>query len=127
MNTLLWLKFDGIIGEGKKNDVFYKIAERCIQDPNYQPRVVTINLTRTTEEYVSFALLEALKDGRVASSKFKSVDICIEPPHIIITANAPPKKIEALSLDRWSIWRINEDYSTTLQSPQELAYINCGR
>lgn len=66
------------------------------------PKIVIINLPRTTEGHVSYASIESLKDGLIQSGKYEGGFRMYKPPHVIIFANFLPT-LEALSLDRWSI------------------------
>ena len=104
---------DAYLVGGKANDMKYAIAEQCaVSKP---PKIVFMNLTRSIEEYVSYAGIEAAKDGFFFSGKFKSGMCMYDCPHIIIFANFEPQ-LDKLSADRWKLHPISP---TTSSSPPE--------
>lgn len=76
---------------------------------------VMINLPRTMECANNKKLyegLENIKDGLITSQKFNGETLVFDPPHVIVFSNFRPK-INNLSLDRWKIRQINQDFTTT--------------
>lgn len=69
--------------------------------------IVVFDLARDTEDYCPYRTMEAFKNGRFFSPKYKSCLKTFDPPHVIVFANYMPK-IESLSLDRWNITRLDD-------------------
>lgn len=96
----LCLKHDAIYVNGKAADVKFAIAEM-----NKKPKVVIFGFPRSSEDYVSYASLEEVKDGMFFSTKFESGMSLFNPPHVIVFANFAPDE-RKLSKDRWHIVKI---------------------
>lgn len=65
--------------------------------------IVCFDIERDTkEEYVPYALFEALKNGMIFSGKYHGVTKIFDPPHVFIFANRRPDESK-LSQDRWRI------------------------
>jgi len=80
----------------------YKDACHACVKARQDPRIVLVNLPRTTEGKVSYATFESLKDGLVYSGKYEGGVRLFAPPHVIIFANFLPD-LAALSIDRWDV------------------------
>lgn len=89
---------------GKGSDIAFTIAAV----PPEEIRCVLFDLPRSSEGYVSFNIIEQLKNGLMMSPKYESVVKVFDPPHIIIFANFEPSMTDRdnLSEDRWVIRRI---------------------
>lgn len=89
---------------GKGTDIAYTIASV----PPEEIHAVLFDLPRTSEGFVSFNIIEQLKNGLMMSPKYESVVKVFDPPHIIIFANFEPSRTdrEHLSEDRWVVRRI---------------------
>lgn len=85
---------------GKAADVKCCIADMLKKDVH--PNVVIFGFPRTSEDYVSYAALEEVKDGIFFSGKFESGMCIFNPPHVIVFANFAPDESK-LSKDRWNI------------------------
>ena len=70
------------------------------------------NFSRSCKDFDPYGALEQLKDGLVSNCKLqkKTVNVLMNPPHIICFANKPPNT-RKLSADRWKIIRLDEDES----------------
>lgn len=68
------------------------------------------NFSRSCKDFDPYGAIEQLKDGLVSNCKLqkKTVNILMNPPHIICFANKPPN-IKKLSEDRWKIVRLDEE------------------
>lgn len=66
--------------------------------------IYMLNFTRTQEGFAPYTALEQLKDGLISDSKLKkkSINIIMDPPHVIVFANWPPDQTK-LSEDRWRV------------------------
>jgi len=82
---------------GRFTDISYQII-RC----GFAPKLVLINLPRTSEGKLSYGALEAIKDGLISSGKYEGGFRTFPPPHVVIMANFRPDE-GALSLDRWDL------------------------
>lgn len=91
---------DAILVGGRAHDLKYAISKRV--KAGKEPRIVTMNITRSMEQYVSYEGTEAAKDGIFFSGKYKGGMCVYNSPHIIIFANFKPRK-KALSAGRWNI------------------------
>lgn len=88
----------------KKSDIVFDIAN------NGCPRIICIDIARNHENaYVSWDLIEELKNGRLFSTKYKSCRVRFNPPHVVVFCNQPPPNESKLSKDRWQIYHIEKD------------------
>jgi hypothetical protein len=95
MATYLHFYHDAFVTDnGSSKDIAYSMPD--------SPRIVIVDLTRETEERVNYAIIEAMKNGRVVSHKYESKVRYFEIPHVVVFANFPPR-MSALSMDRWDI------------------------
>ncbi|OWF45429.1 Master replication protein [Mizuhopecten yessoensis] len=113
--TVMWLYDE----EGNKGKTFlsqYMAAhEDCIVLENggkkdlafaYQEQeYVVFDFTRSMEEHINYSFIEALKNGRIFSSKYESHIKIFNPAKVLCCANLLPDKTK-LSADRWMIWGI---------------------
>jgi len=91
------IKYGALVGGGAAKDIQYAIAAMKIK-----PKMVFWNLTRTQEGFVSYAGIEAVKDGIFFSAKYESAMVLFNSPHVVIFANFQPE-LEKLSKDRWHL------------------------
>lgn len=75
-------------------------------------KTVIFDVTRSNQEdgYLlsCLSLAEALKNGRVSSTKYQSCMVYRPAPHVVFLANFWPKT-ECLSLDRWRLLELKDD------------------
>jgi hypothetical protein len=84
-----------VLEMGKKADVAYAINPEC--------RVFFFDITREINEYMNYSVLEALKNGRIFSSKYDSCMTRLTTiPHVVVLMNQHPD-MSKLSLDRYKI------------------------
>lgn len=69
------------------------------------PRVILINIPRTSLDYVSYAGIEDIKDMFFYSGKYEGGMVCGASPHVVIFANEEPIRVNC-SKDRWQIIKI---------------------
>lgn len=82
---------------------------RAIQfsrDPEH-PAIICFNMTRKMETMVNYAIIEAVKDGMVFSSKYDSCSKIGNRPHVVVMANFMPD-MSAMSADRWFIMDLSK-------------------
>lgn len=82
---------------GAFKDISFQIVKAKVD-----PGVVIVNLPRTSDGKVSYASLEAAKDGLVQTGKYEGGHRLFPQPHVIVFANFLPD-VNALSQDRWQI------------------------
>jgi hypothetical protein len=84
-------------------------AQLCVER-----RVVLIDLMRSEKENIPYDGIEALKNGSFITSKYKSKFVDGFPPHMVVFTNFE-LNYQALSLDRWTIIRLQkQDNSETI-------------
>lgn len=99
----LMIKFDVIIVDGKKADVFNQV--KTMVEGGKFPRIILVDIPRHNVEYVNYGVLEALKNGAIYSGKYEGGQIRFRCPHIVCFANEKPEA-DKLSADRWVIEKI---------------------
>lgn len=93
-----------IVLSGKSSDMKYGVVK--FQETNgYLPRIVLINIPRTSIDYVSYAGIEDIKDMFFYSGKYEGGMVCGPSPHVLIFANERPQ-LENVSQDRWNIIKL---------------------
>lgn len=88
------------IKSGKANDVKHFLME------NKFSRDIVIDLSRANENFVSYTVMEELKDGYIFSGKYEGGCKRISIPHIFVFANFLPKE-DAFSKDRIQLVNLN--------------------
>lgn len=96
-----------ILEGGKKKDMAYVY--------DYEPYVV-FDIVRQGREFVSYATIESIKNGRIFSGKYHSKLKKFPPPKVLVLANFEPD-YNALSEDRWSVMDLC-DYPRDKKFPQ---------
>ncbi|OWF34515.1 Master replication protein [Mizuhopecten yessoensis] len=85
-----------VLENGGKKDLAYTYGEQ---------EYVVFDFTRSMEENINYSFIEALKNGRIFSSKYESRIKIFDPAKVICMANFMPDQAK-LSADRWMIWGI---------------------
>lgn len=109
----LKLKNDNIQSyTGKANDIKCALANYLYggnTDPNAkmvrQLDAALFDYPRTSEQWISYQVLEEIKNGDCFSGKYNSKGLLFNPPHVIVTSNFLPK-IKSMSKDRWKVYEI---------------------
>lgn len=96
MTTPLFTKRVAYFRGGKHADVAYAY--------DYED-VVVFDYCRDSIEFISYSVLEHLKDGMIFSTKYESTRKIFNPPHVLVFANQEPNRSK-LSLDRWNVHQI---------------------
>ncbi len=90
-----------ILGDGKTMDINYKIAQ-FIENKRTEPNIILLDIPRFQFNIINYGALENIKNGIIASNKYKSIDFYIHIPVVIIFANNPPLE-NTWSKDRYDI------------------------
>lgn len=85
---------------GKSADMKFAIAKM-----KRFPKICILDFVRTSEDYISYEGIEAIKNGIFFCGKYESEMVMGNPPHVICFANFEPD-VGALSDDRWKITKI---------------------
>lgn len=104
----LSLKYDAIIAEGKRTDVFNQVLKAFVEGKD--TNVVVCDIERSSSLDVDYSILEKLKGRIIYSGKYEGGRLIIPPMHIFVVANFPPNQ-KKLSQDRWHIERVDEELS----------------
>ncbi|OWF42363.1 Master replication protein [Mizuhopecten yessoensis] len=87
-----------VLENGGKKDLAYTYGEE---------EFVVFDFTRSMAENINYSFIEALKNGRIFSSKYESHVNIFDPAKVMCCANFLPDK-DKLSEDRWMIWGIKD-------------------
>ncbi len=93
-------KNKAIYVSGKGNDIKCAIASM-----EKKPEIVLWDIPRSSEDYVSYAAIEAVKNGIFFNGKYESGMCIFTEPHVVIFANFEPER-HKLSIDRWVVKEI---------------------
>lgn len=99
-HILLTKKDWTFVSAGKGADILYSVAARAQNGRRIEG--VLANFTREAEDHISYAALEALKDGLFFAGKYESSHVVMDPPHVLCFSNWMPE-LSKLSADRWNI------------------------
>jgi hypothetical protein len=110
----LFSNFEGVVVlSGKACDMKNGIIN--YQERNKSlPKIVLINIPRSSIDFVSYTGLEEIKDMFFFSGKYEGGMVCGASPHVFIFANEEPDKTK-MSSDRFKVHRINI-YNTIMVS-----------
>lgn len=99
----LVMKYDAIISDGKKDNVFNQIKNWLdAHKDNEDPRLIILDCPRYNREHINYGTLEQIKNGMIYSGKYEGGVCLFDNPHIVIFANSEPD-YECLSNDRWNV------------------------
>jgi len=96
----IFLKYNVIIAEGKKADIFNQIKMSI--DINIEPHIILVDIPRSGNKFVNYGCLESIKNGLIYSGKYEGGCCAFETPHLIIFSNEQPC-YESWSKDRYNI------------------------
>ena len=95
------------ISDSHKN-IFY-ILKKCSSTAN----IFMFNLPRATVlERENYKILENIKDGMAIAGKYQSCKVMFKKPNIVIVFSNYGPETDALSGDRWNIFKISKDLSS---------------
>lgn len=101
----LYLKYNAIIADGKKDNVFNQVNNWMQENTDESPKLIVLDIPRYNLDFVNYGMLEQLKNGLIYSGKYEGGCLAFEYPHIIIFANEYPHT-HKISEDRWNIVEI---------------------
>ena len=96
----LCLKYDYLIADGKKDNVFNQL--KTMIDENKDIKCILLDIPRHCNEYINYGMLEQLKNGFCYSGKYEGDQLFFEDCHVIVFSNCYPDK-EKFTNDRWNI------------------------
>ncbi len=103
----LYLKKNKVVVlSGKAADMKHGICEYQ-KNTGCLPKIIIINIPRSTLDYVSYTGIEEIKDMFFFSGKYEGGMICGRSPHVLIFANEEPQ-YEKMSNDRWKVFNVDE-------------------
>lgn len=104
----LYCKYDCVLGGGKSSDILNGI-KIYMENEEKDPRLMIMDIPRSVGEYVSYQILEKVKDGMAYSGKYEGgVVLLTDSPCIICFSNQLPD-FSKCSEDRWKVFRIEND------------------
>lgn len=78
---------------GKKSDIAFAYKRQ---------ETVVFDLTRSTQEFVNYSIIESFKNGMMFSGKYESTVKVFKPAKVVVFSNWRPE-VDKLSIDRWDI------------------------
>lgn len=108
LSKFIYLKYNCILADGKKDNVFNQVLKFYEENINEEIEVIILDIPRHNLEYINYGCLEQLKNGLIYSGKYEGGVCVFESPHVIIMANENPD-ITKFSMDRWNIINLDED------------------
>lgn len=104
----LVLKHNAIVVGGRTRDALYAISERLKSGKDV--KIVIFDIPRGCD--VNYLTIENIKNGCCFAPKYESNMLVFDSPHILCFSNNQPCLFN-LSLDRWKIYCIDRDKSST--------------
>lgn len=96
----LCVRHDALLISGKGSDV-----KSAIHSMKNKPKLILMDIPRSSEKYVSYATLEEVSNGCFFSGKYEGGMVLMEEPVLVCFANAEPD-YGMMSVDRWEVTRI---------------------
>lgn len=85
----IYLKYPGlIIADGKKDNVYNQVF--TMMENDIEPKIIILDVPRSNQKYVNYAVLENLKNGLIYSGKYEGGICAFEHPHVIVMSNEAP-------------------------------------
>lgn len=99
----LCVNYNCVYATGKASDIKYLLHSFFEQDEAKKNSLIVIfDLTRSTENYVSYQAIEEIKNGIFMNTKYECKQHIFNSPWVLVFANFEPET-EKLSMDRWEI------------------------
>lgn len=96
----IFLKYNAIICDGKKNDILNQIVQNARK--GLRPYIIVLDIPRHSSEFTNYGLIEQIKNGLIYSGKYEGGALAFPSPHIFIFSNSEPI-YEKFTKDRWNI------------------------
>ena len=100
---------DCIVLSGKAHDMKHAIAQYKENKNGKVPRVVLINIPKSSSEFISYTGLEEIKDMFFFSGKYEGDNINGARPHVFIFANEPPN-YDKMTNGRFIVKELNKKH-----------------
>lgn len=81
-----------VLSVGRHTDLAYMLVD--------EPKIVLFDIPRSVEDYISWQIIEQIKNGFVTSGKYESKIKRFNKPHVVVFMNEDPD-FNKLSKDRW--------------------------
>ena len=88
----------------RKSDVAYMLSQTSLTCKD----IFLFNLLRSDAE-VAYGLLENIKDGYLVSVKYKTKEVKIKIPNVVMVFSNDYPDEKQLSKDRWEVYTIDDD------------------
>jgi len=92
-------------GSGKYADIINMVFNTDMDEC----RAIIFDIPRAQGANVSYAAIEAIKNGIISNTKYETGQKVFNPPNIMVFSNSPAK-VEELSADKWSIRCLSEEF-----------------
>lgn len=89
---------------GRKSDLINLIFNNNMDQCN----CIIWDLPRASKGNISYATLEAVKNGLICNTKYETGVKAFNSPHVFVFANFRPENEELLSKDRWNIKELGD-------------------
>lgn len=110
------------IGYSDSKDAMYVVSK------NPGKRCYFFDLTRTKPKMFSnadiYSSLEMVKNGHFLNVKYESNIVIMDVPHVCVFSNNLPN-LSAISMDRWSVYRLMNGYPVLIQGQGVLTPEGC--
>lgn len=101
----LCAKHDAMLLSGSGKDVLNGLCTH-VKEGGAHPRIVVYDIPRCQDmQFLSYASLEAIKNGHFYSGKYEGGWVLMNPPHLVVFSNEEPHR-EKMSDDRWVVTEI---------------------
>lgn len=99
---------------GKHTDIMNLVFNQDMDNTT----AIVFDIPRANKGNISYASLEAIKNGMVCNTKYETGVKIFNPPHVIVFANFPPESEGQLSMDRWNMFELIEGDLVHYSSPE---------
>jgi len=86
---------------GKAADIKYGVTSFLETETN-ELKIAIFDAPRTSEKFMSYEAIEAIKNGIFYNTKYESKMIVFDSPHVVVFSNFEPERSK-LSNDRWRV------------------------
>lgn len=108
LSKYLFLKYNAIIADGKKDNVFNQVKNWIdTHNSSEDPKIVILDVPRHNADYINYGVLEQLKNGLIYSGKYEGGACAFESPHVIVFSNDDPD-YSKFTEDRWYVINLDE-------------------